>query len=503
MNSKKKGILIGLIIIALLAIVLVVLELTKPEDDASSESSSLPTYAMIEQDKEALVSLTVKNEEGEFTVEPVDKSEEDSEDEDNSSTEFTIPALSQYEQESSYLLTLASDMSSLNANAKVADSVEDKAKYGLDNPIVTVTANFEEGKQYVLTVGSAAYGGGYYATVSGDDALYTISDTVGDELKRGELYYVSKVLIAAADTSESDAEDTIHSVTITRSDLAQPITMKLLTDENANYESYASKYMLTSPLESDINSGVDANYVDIFVGGTATEIVGYYKAEDAATYGFDNPTATVDLSYNDTTAKFIIGKLADESSNYYVMLEGRDLVYKASEGMLGYANSVTADDLISSQPILPNIAKVATVDVTVDSQTYTFSITNEEEEPEETSTDDTSSEEASEPVINTTGVSYNGKELDIDNFKTYYQLLLSVPAEQVHLDAPTGTPAAAIVYHYTDGKSDTVELYSLGSRRMGIAVNGTMKYEGRSSYIDKLIKETENVINDKEVDTDW
>lgn len=120
MNSKKKGILIGLIIIALLAIVLVVLELTKPEDDSSSESSSLPTYAMIEQDKEALVSLTVKNEEGEFTVEPVDKSEEDSE--EDSSTEFTIPALSQYEQESSYLLTLASDMSSLNANAKVADS---------------------------------------------------------------------------------------------------------------------------------------------------------------------------------------------------------------------------------------------------------------------------------------------------------------------------------------------------------------------------------------------
>ncbi len=313
MNSKKKGILIGLIIIALLAIVLVVLELTKPEDDSSSESSSLPTYAMIEQDKEALVSLTVKNEEGEFTVEPVDKSEEDSE--EDSSTEFTIPALSQYEQESSYLLTLASDMSSLNANAKVADSVEDKAKYGLDNPIVTVTANFEEGKQYVLTVGSAAYGGGYYAMVSGDDALYTISDTVGDELKRGELYYVSKVLVAAADTSESDAEDVIHSVTVTRSDLAQPITMKLLTDENANYESYASKYVLTSPLESYLNSKADANYVDIFVGGTATEIVGYYKAEDAATYGFDNPTATVDLSYNDTTAKFIIGKLADASRN--------------------------------------------------------------------------------------------------------------------------------------------------------------------------------------------
>lgn len=499
MNSKKKGILIGLIVIALLAIVLVVLELTKPEGDASSESSSLPTYAMIEQDKEALVSLTVKNEKGEFTVEPADKSEDD----EDSSTEFTIPALSQYEQESSYLLTLASDMSSLNANAKVADSVEDKAKYGLDNPIVTVTANFEEGKQYVLTVGSEAYGGGYYAMVSGDDALYTISDTVGDELQRDELYYVSKVLVAAADTSESDAEDTIHSVTITRSDLAQPITMKLLTDENANYESYASKYVLISPLESDINSGVDANYVDIFVGGTATEIVGYYKAEDAAAYGFDNPTATVDLSYNDATAKFIIGNLDEEGNNYYVMLEGRDLVYKASEGMLGYANSVTADDLISSQPILPNITKVATVDVTVDSQTYTFSVTNEEEEPEETDTDETSSEEESEPVINTTGVSYNGKELDIDNFKTYYQLLLSVPAEQVHLDAPTGTPAATIVYHYTDGKSDTVELYSLGNRRMGIAVNGTMKYEGRSSYIDKLVKETENVINDKDVDTDW
>lgn len=499
MNSKKKGILIGLIIIALLAVVLVVLELTKPEGDASSESSSLPTYAMIEQDKEALVSLTVKNESGEFTVEPADKGEDD----EDSSTEFTIPALSQYEQESSYLLTLASDMSSLNANAKVADSVEDKAKYGLDNPIITVTATFEEDKQYVLTVGGEAYGGGYYAMVSGDDALYTISDTVGDELKRDELYYISKVLVAAADTSESDTEDIIHSVTITRSDLAQPITMKRITEENANYEAPSSQYVLTSPLESDMNGEADTNYVDIFVGGTATEIVGHYKAEDAAAYGFDNPTATVDLSYNDATAKFIIGNLADESSNYYVMLEGRDLVYKASEGMLGYANSVTADDLISSQPIQPSLTKVATVDVTADSKSYTFSVTNEEEKPEKTDTSDTSSEEEAEPVINTTGASYNGKELDIDNFKTYYQLLLSVPAEQVHLDAPTGTPAATIVYHYTDGKSDTIELYSLGNRRMGIAVNGTMKYEGRSSYIDKLIKETENVINDKDVDTDW
>ena len=73
----------------------------------------------------------------------------------------------------------------LTADAKLADTVDDPATYGLDKPQLVVTFTMKSGQRETLTLGNAnPRGTGNYAVKEGSSALYLVNMAVGTDLKK-------------------------------------------------------------------------------------------------------------------------------------------------------------------------------------------------------------------------------------------------------------------------------------------------------------------------------
>lgn len=509
MNNKKRGIIIGAAVVVLLAVVLVVLLLTQNDtsggESSSSSSSQETTYAMIEKNVEDLSSITFSNETGTYSIKAL------------GAEKYGIDEFSGFTQLDSSYTTTVNNLCALDAAKKVFDTFDDKAKYGLEEPAATAVLKFNDGSEVVLNLGDiAGDNSGYYATVDGDSALYTVNTPIGDMMTRNKFEYLDKTLIPAyvseeTTTSES-AEETTPNVTrfaFTRKDLDAPIVFEKLTDLSPN-KTYPSTFQLVAPVQLDAHMEIEQNYITPFFGTSADSVKAIYQEADAALYGFDDPTATIELTYDGKTAKFVVGdevpvETADEdtsskadsasSGKYYVLYNDNGLVYEVSESTLVIMNA-DPNEMISKLPVLPNIMAVNKTVLELNGQTYTFDIVNTPEES------DTSSE-SEEPSLETTGVTYNGRNLSVDEFKAFYRLLLSAPSEKISTTPVAGNPKATITYYYTDGGKEEVKIYIVDERNIQLQVNGKWTAQGRSAYLTKLETELEHLLNDETVDTDW
>lgn len=74
--------------------------------------------------------------------------------------------------------SIANAMKNMSANRQLEDT-DDLAQYGLDNVTKTVTAEDANGTTKTLKIGNVnEYTGDYYAMVDGDDAVYTIPESI-------------------------------------------------------------------------------------------------------------------------------------------------------------------------------------------------------------------------------------------------------------------------------------------------------------------------------------
>lgn len=489
MTSKTKTLIISVVVVLLLIGVVVVLKLTEPssKDKTSSSESVLEQVSyLIDENVDNFKSLEITNQNSEYTVLFNEKSKDDT-----TVSKYYIDTLSQYKQDSAGIESLVNSVNKLAYTAKVSESVDDLAKYGLDNPQGTIKYKVLE-KEYIIKIGNKAADKGYYAMVESDNALYTINTDVANRVLQSNLVFLSKEIIPNDTTTGQDGTSvvpTLNVLSVQRSDLNSPIKL-VPNDKTDTTATYASAYKMVSPIESSISYDVDNEYIAKLFGMNAQSVDAIYDINNANQYGFDNPTATIVIEYDNSKYTITVGKKG-ENNEYKVLVNDNGLVYNVLEDSLVFM-TVSPDDLISKIAILPSITDVASVDVNVDNQNYKFDITNE-----------TVKNDSGEETTETKKVSTNGKEIDVDNFKKYYQLLLSTSIEKINYSNEKGTLIASITYNYKNGGSEKIELYQAENRKMIVSINGEAKYEGRIAYYDKLVKETQNLLSGNDVDTNW
>ena len=103
-----------------------------------------------------------------------------------------------------------------------------------------------------------------------------------------------------------------------------------------------------------------------------------------------------------------------------------------------------------------------------------------------------------------TRITLDGQELDLGNFKVFYQLMLNCIVNS-RSDGAETEEAAVLTYEYvyTNGKSDVVEFIPAGNRRMYLALNGAPDYFIKDTYYDKVVEELPKLLNDQQVSIDW
>ncbi len=126
---------------------------------------------------------------------------------------WEVPALADYKVDTEMYEDVADRYTQMSAKEKLLDTVEDKAKYGLDKPGATGVATFKNGNTHTVYVGDMTPDeAGYYAMAEGDDALYVITVVNAERLLGSELIYLDLTLLSAFDTQDAESYPTLEKV---------------------------------------------------------------------------------------------------------------------------------------------------------------------------------------------------------------------------------------------------------------------------------------------------
>lgn len=499
MNKKVRNLILGGACVVVLAAALIVILVLSQQQDSEDNTSGVVSAlvedevdnSIIDEEVEALDYLTVQGTNGSYTIRMAEEPEEG---EDYS---FTLDGFDGLPLDRS---TIRSSVSTF-ANANYLDLVfEDTAgmdlsTYGLTEPSTTVTASFG-GRTYTLYLGGATSGiTGQYCMLEGNPALYAVSNSLASTLDVNPNTYLDKTILDSYKNSEEDPEVTL---TIHRPDLPEDIVVEP-TDTSRYGDSsltiMASRYEMTSPVVTLVDPDLETELIFNIFGSDAEDVVASNPTQaQLEEYGLASPAAVVTMTWDDTGIVLTIGNevTLDGTACRYVMKDDSVLVYVVDEELLPWVD-YTADDLVSSIPLVPYIQNVSAMTISFNGEEHTFHLSQVP----------TGGTNANGEAATETHVEYNGSELDGDNFAVWYQLVMSCQANGINRSEVTSDPVMTVTYQYSNGTTDTVQYYDMGNRVIVVSVNGAEAVTTSISFVNKVQSELQKLLNGEEVNMNW
>lgn len=498
LNKKTIRLIVGGAVVAVLVIALVLILLLLPGEDAAESSSgstsSDTSVTLMEQERENVQSIHVKNSKGEYEI--VLTGDE----------EWEIEALKEFEQQTNLYSLAAGEVAELSAD-KILDVTQDEAeKYGLTEPETVVNATFKDGTTLQINIGGDVPTGGNYMTIEGKDPIYIYSgksyfDYALTDFVSTTVFDIESTETTSSAESGSTATQTvtIDQMEICRTDLKKPIIFSKYESSDDEDAFIGGSYRMTSPNTIFVDDNKIGTTVSGFLSLYASGVeVLNPTAQQLKERGLDKPTATVRVTFEGKTYTLKIGNAVtcestddpDELESghthsvigYNVMRDGTDVIYLVSESSLPWL-TLKAEDIMSVFVVLPNIMDVKKVTVTYDGKAYAF-------EPGKTGTGD------DEHLV----PKYEGTTLNEDYFKTFYQVLLSVYQTGVNTGTASGDSVMSIEYEYLDSsvKNDKLEFYDNGAGAYIMSYNGDMGYLTRVAYLNNVKDAVQMIIQNKE-----
>ena len=491
MNSKIQGIIVCGVCAACLGGVALFLSKTAPADDSSSSSSSSQAASSKAEKDESvvilprsasdIVSVAVKNANGEFTVEKPASGK----------TNWVIEDLVSVSQDFTAEQSMVNNLEGFEAKKIAEKDAQDLKKYGLEEPSAQFTITYNDGETKTVLLGDEAPDAKYvYAVFEGENTVYMV-------YQRKLSYYTGKVtdfvnLTLIDKPSDEDWPD-YGKLTVTRKDLDYDMVFE--SDDN-ELSGALSNQVMTEPVVSYLNITNSTDTTHGMWGLTAASCeVLEPTDEDYKTYGLDDPYCEVmlkgeeydyDLKIgNPVYEKDSAGEDTDAVVSYYCCLTGsagRSCIYSITAASLPWA-SIKAEDVISSLMTTNYIYDLNSVDLKTPDEDMKFEITSS------SSTMEASEDESPEVEK----VTLDGKELDVETFKAFYLYLMGCPTDEICFEEPTGESVMLITLDKKNGAPDTMEFFKDSSRRYIVKLNGKPSYRIPSGWYDTFVKNIDAV----------
>ncbi len=483
MNGKLQGIIVCVIVLLCLGGALIFLNKTGKSGNESSTSESAASseadesVKIIDSSADEIKSVKISNKSGEFTVEKPASGK----------TSWDIKELKGLNQSTSMKSTMADNAAQLEAKKLVDDNAEDLTKYGLDKPEATFTITFSDNSTKTICVGNNLPESSKYRYVmeKGIKKVYSVLDTRMQYFTDSKESYLDTTLIV-----KPDEEGGYGKLTITRDNLDYDMTF---VQDSDNTNDMMSAQVMTSPINSYLNGTTSTDTTHGLWGLTAEKGVCIFPTkEDFKKYGLDKPHTTVvyngsGVNYKLTVGNPVYSKDSEGNDNssvayYYCYVEGVsgiDCIWMVSSESLPWV-TVKPEDIISTIMTYNNIANVNEIDVDYKNQITKYTLTSKDED------------------VKTAKI--NGKDTDVDNFKTFYQYMLSCPTSEIWLKDPEGESFLTIKIKSGD-KTDTLEFFedSSSARKAVIKRNGKTSFRVSLNWTDKFVKNMELLAEGKQV----
>ncbi len=471
-------------LVALLALTAVVLQHTPPPRD-NGTSSSHGTVTFKAAEPVDVRNILINNEYGIFSITFTGEG-------------YRVDDIPAELVDMEEFLDLLTNCGKVYATQIVTADPQDLAPYGLRQPAAQVTVTYSDESTLTLLIGNTEQvTGDTYFSVTGDPppllsgAVYLMeSERSTGFLLPKKAYVEDRVTPELALSSPLSA---ILDVTFVGGQLADPVKIDAVASGDPKVVRAAVSFGAPTHIvqgkgtyELDQTYGVEM--LGSLLGITAYDIVGYqFTREEMLAFGFDHPTmqVTFDLKNGlDAEVEHYVLEVLQKDDVTYMTRNHNGVIYMVQEPAF---LQIQYSKLLVRWFLSPLLIDVRAIEIATEGEYYEFIITGE-----------TNAEKQ---------VTCNGKDLDIERFRTLYGLLISAAHDGRRLEDVTveGTPLLQLTYHYLDEQKqpDVMMLYPGDTRRVYVQVNGVTELAMEETYLTRVQEAMNTLWTDDPIETDW
>jgi hypothetical protein len=328
----------------------------------------------------------------------------------------------------------------LFAERTIDESPTDLAQYGLAPPKATAIGTWADGTVKTLYLGDRTPAGNtYYLQVKGDPKVYTVWMNNGQHFHWTAKDLRSKTLEPALNYEE------ITSLKLVQRDGTVIEAKEKTAEESAGYQFGFSKYIITRPYA--YVRGLDSEKQDAFIKGPQAIAISDFiedNPRDLSRYGLDRPWGEAVVRDKANVMDFLFGAAMDGSRTYF-MIKGRPIVYAVETSNLSFMNT-KAFDLVDKFSFIPNIEDVDRIDITAAGVTHKLTLSRTTKK----------AEKAGDPDEVVTAYTANGKSVEEDSFKKFYQQLIGLMVEGEVTRPVIEKPEVSVRFFMNKGSSKSV-----------------------------------------------
>ncbi|WP_407383047.1 DUF4340 domain-containing protein [Ruminococcus sp.] len=413
--------------------------------------------------------IDIENQNGSFTVTSTTSGDE--------ATVYKIVGFEDFALQDGVADNIASHTATLSFTRVIAVDAK-LADYGLDQPRATVKATFGDNTSAIIRVGAeAAAEAGTYLSFGTSDTVYLVpSENVADYLTSVNQF----ISLSITETNEDPQNAEFSALTISGSHFDKPITLAPNADEAIEVQ-----YLVTEPVQMFANAVEASDIAGNVRGLYAESVVCVNPSENQlASYGLDQPYATVKATYPDTQIT-LSASAPDDKGIVNIYNPDKKVIYTIQLAAVCWAKT-SVELLLPENPLPAKLKFVDSIDFSAGSAEYAIDVT--------TKTETVTGDDGADQEVNTSTAACNGKDLKTDDFNVFFQNLNSIK-NQGAAQSDGGSKVMSVTLHYTtDRAADTLDVLSGDHSQYVLSLNGSTIGTVSKAYIGSLIEGADNLI---------
>lgn len=386
--------------------------------------------------------------------------------------------------ESTTIEDLLFSFSALNAERIIEEHPSDLGQYGLAPPRAMGTGTWEDGTFHTLLLGDKTPSGStYYIQVKGNPRVYTVQSFTGQHL-----HWTLKDLRSRT-ISPAINYDEVEYVKIVERDGTVLEVKRKAEAETKSFQLGFGPFLLTRPYVTA--RGLDAQKQDTVIKGAQSVSISDFAEEPVKgldAYGLARPRAEVIVRDKSNTIDYIFGD--QKGTQTWFALRGQPGVYLVDTSSLDFLKTKPFD-IVDKFTFIPNIEDVDRMDITAGGKTHSLVITRTTKK----------ADKPGDPDVVTAAYTADGKTVEEDSFKKFYQSLIGLQLEGEMAKRVPNAPEVSVTFSLNKGEVKTVRVdYAPYDRDFdAIFLNGVGEFALTKGQLTAMLAKLDLLIAGKKV----
>lgn len=470
MTKQVRNVVIALCAVAVLVSVWLFVAYSPIFKTSTSSSSSVSTITLFKTDSGNIDKLTVNNVNGHYTIVKT------------GSSAWKVNELSSSVPASNSIIKAAlydaSDIEATKCIQKNANDTQWK-QYGLNKPQGTVAVSYSGGKNYSFSIGGAApTGNGYYVAAAGSRDVYMITTELNDYMLANYMKFVDTSIVSVDSTNEGPYITDFSFGGTKR----VPFEITQLETSATSSDIRISNYKFTTPVDYYADSSKVQSFYAPLVSLSAYDVASLdVSSASLKKYGLLDPPYTYSYTLKGIQTTLLFGNEMTQGGTQYVymMLKGRDVIYRMAMTSVTNIYKVVYTDVAARTLLMPYIGTVKTLTVTQGSNKWVFNLSGTEKDLKVTS---------------------GGKTVSTDHFRNLYQVIVGLQYENTAAKPAGASPAYSIRFDYNTKKApDVMNFYQINATNYYWEINNQGQFYVFKSNLDQIVTDVSKVLNGEDV----